>query len=116
MPSISLLSSTITRISSNISEYNAASCGSSPLRPDAIAGPRLPTQGARYIALTLAGVPVPEEIAILVNGHDDMTESSEIGHASENMSHVLPAVPDRVSRVGVPAEGSRRVMLALAAV
>ncbi len=45
-----------------------------------------------------------------------MTESSNISHAPENMLHVLPAPTNWITRVGMPTQASRRIILALAAI
>jgi len=75
---------------------------------------RVPTPSAGDVALALAAVSVQEEIAILVNSHDDMTESSNIGHATENVPHVLPSPADRIAGVGMPTEASPNILFSLA--
>ena len=76
----------------------------------------MPILRARGVILAVAAVSVPQEITILRNSVDDVANTSEIGHVTENMLHVLPPVSDLVSRVVMPAEGSRRIVLTIAAV
>jgi len=61
-------------------------------------------------------IPIPEQIAVLRYGINDLTKASGIVRAAEDGTEVLPAVADRVAGIRVPARPPRTVALAIAMV
>src|SRR3954453_8602417 len=88
----------------------------SPLRSDLASRPRVPAERTADVALALARVAVPEQIPGLINGHDDVRKSADIGDSAEDMLQPLPAIADRIARVRMPAGAAGQVRLAAAEV
>jgi hypothetical protein len=71
----------------------------------------MPTRARRGVLLTLSVISVPEQVAILRQGVNDLTKTVRIVIPAEESTEVLPTVANRVTGIRGPTRAPRGVLL-----